>query len=458
MTAPPELNSLPTSLTAKAITSPGPFLSPPETGSSLSSLGSRPVSMIETSPQIVTQMLRMTPAISRGIPMFVPAADGHPRKSDFVHFPPTPEDETSDGGSLTIQKSSLPGRMRSGSDPEDARSQPSRQTFSAVVHRKVRETPTSAAPNGKLQPLPQTPQPQRVKRATILEAPLSPGHGELAALLHEAVLLENTLNKGELPSEETEEETQQDDKKAKEAAATVQAKDDKAEDEERSRMALTAAQLQSKRDDPTTGRLKHTFLVPLSKVRSRHRKEVYTAKAESLLSKTQEPQSVQPESANLPSQSATNSSPIASPTLPKLSARQSIADSVSTSNSITQLPPKFSSLRNFGSISRATAGGGASTRTSHSRSSEISSEESSSAVALDEFGLGGTGSTLSFPSVSPKKTLNPLARATSFAEKLWSRGRTKSGGSTLSSTTEVKGGISYSSFICQSLITYGQNT
>jgi hypothetical protein len=381
-------------------------------------------------------MLRMTPATSRGVPVFLP---GHaaPRKSDFVYFPPTPEDEDTDLGHLA----SHPHRMRSESDPEDIRNMPSKQTFSAVVHGKVREPPASATvPDRKPRPLPQTPQARRVQRATILETPLSPGHGELAALLQEAVLLEDTLNKGELPSEETrlDEETQQREDRAKEAAAAEAQAKAKAEDEERSRLALATAQLQIKRDEPTAGRLKHTFLVPLSKARSRHRKEVYTAKAESFLSRSAE-SPIYPASAGSPS---TDSFATASDTLPKMPAKQYTINGVS---SIAQLPtksPKFSSLRKFST--RTGSGGGALARTSHSISSEISSEESSS-VTPDEFGRA-TGSTLSFPSVSPKKASSTLARASSFAEKLFSRGRTKSGGSTLSSTSENNGKNSCSSF------------
>ena len=402
------------------------------------------MSMIESSPKVITEMLRITPATSRGIPMFLPGNQAPPRKSDFVYFPPTPVDEKTDFDSLTTQKSSHPTRVRSGSDPEDIRNKSSNQTFSAVVHRKVREPPASATvPGSKIRPLPQTPQPRRAQRATILETPLSPGHGELAALLHEAVLLENTLNKGELPSEDPQlvEEARKKEKAAKEkeaaAAAEAAAKAKaKAEEEERSRIALAAAELQIKRDEPTAGRLKHTFLIPLSKARSRHRKEVYTAKSESFFSRSEEPSlaPIQPKSAGLTSQSTANSFPTASATLPRMPAKQPTVDG---GNSTAQLPatksPKFSSLRKFGSISRA---GGTSIRTTHSTSSEIS--ETSSAVTTDEFGRG-TGSTFSFPSVSPKKASSTFARATSFAEKLFYRGRTKSGASTLSSTSEVNG-------------------
>ena len=445
-TAPPRaLDSFSTGLAAKNITSPDSFLSPPLTGmqfggpssggSSLSSLG-RPLSMIETSPKFVTQLLRMTPATSRGVPMFVPPTRGA-RKSDFVHFPPTPEDEATDLGSSTIPH---PNRMRSGSDPEEIRSMPSKKSFSAVVHRKVREIPASATiPVNKLS-VPQTPQP--VKRATILETPLSPGLGELATLLQEAVLLEDTLTKGELPSEnpEFEEGTREKEKKTEEAAKA------KAQDEERSRLALVTAQPQSHRDEPASGRLKHTFLVPLSKVRPQQRN--YTPQTETF-SKSEKSLAIHPKSAGLPSQSTTKSG-MTSAILPKMPDKQ---PTVSSIDSTAQLPiksPRFASLRKFGSISLAAPVDEASTRTSHS----ISSEESSSAVAPEnghEFGHGtGTGSTLSFPSISPKKTSKSLVRATSFAEKLWSRTRTKSGGKTTSSTGEVNG----SSFARHSLIVY----
>ena len=414
------------------------------------------MSMIESSPTVITEMLRMTPATSRGIPMFLPGSQAPPRKSDFVYFPPTPENEETDLGSLTTQKSSHPTRMRSGTDPEDRRNMPSKQTFSAVVHRKVRETPASATfPDNKVRPLPQTPQARRAQRATILETPLSPGHGELAALLHEAVLLENTLNKGELPSEDPQlgEEAQKEkaakDKAAAEAVAKAEAA--KAEEEERRRLAIATAQLQSKRDEPTAGRLKHTFLIPLSKARSRHRKEAYTAKAESFFSKSEEPSvsHVQPKSAGLPSQSSTNTFASSSATLPRMPTKQPTVDGDNSSGQSPIKSPKFSSLRKFGSISRA---GSISIRTNHSTSSEKSSEETTSAVTTDEFGRG-TASTLSFPSVSPKKSSSTFSRATSFAEKLF-RGRTRSGGSTLSSTSEVNGKNFYFSVTYQSLIYY----
>jgi hypothetical protein len=456
-TAPPALDSHSNSLAA--ITSLNSQhvagLYSPLSGNSLSSPGSRPMSMIESSPKVVTEMFRMKPATSRGIPMFLPGSQAPPRKSDFVYFPPTPEHEDTNLASMTSQKSSNLPRMRSGSDPEDKRNMSSNQTFSAVVHRKVRETPASATfPDNKLRPLPQTPQARRVQRATILETPLSPGHGELAALLHEAVLLENTLNKGDLPSEDLqlEEEARQKEQaaKEKEAAEAVAKAKAKAEEEERSRLAMATAQPQIKRDEPTAGRLKHTFLIPLSKARSRHRKEVYTAKAESFFSRSDEPSvaPVQPKSAGLPSQSTTNSFATASATLPRMPAKQSTVDGDNSAAQSPKKSPKFSSLRKFGSISRS---GGSSIRTSHSTSAEISSEDTSSAITTDEFGRG-TGSTLSFPSVSPKKASSTFARATSFAEKLFNRGRTKSGGSTLSSTSEINGKNSYFSFIYQSLI------
>jgi hypothetical protein len=48
------------------------------------------MSMIESSPKVMTQMLRMTPATSKGVPVFLPGSQAPPRKSDFVYLLLTP--------------------------------------------------------------------------------------------------------------------------------------------------------------------------------------------------------------------------------------------------------------------------------------------------------------------------------------------------------------------------------
>lgn len=72
-------------------------------------------------------------------------------------------------------------------------------SFTAVVHRKVTETPAATAPTSSLS-APMTPQVARVRRTgiTLAAEPLSsPGYGELAILLEEAALLEMKLTEGD---------------------------------------------------------------------------------------------------------------------------------------------------------------------------------------------------------------------------------------------------------------------
>ena len=131
-----------------------------------STTSSRPFSMIETSPGRVTLVHHLTPATSGGVPIFVPPTPSLPHKSDFSHFPPTPESEREDFGSMVVHHKpshsySHPNTSHGAAAGEqpDADSM-ARPTFSAAVHGKVHEAPPSA-----FQPrvLPQRPQPNRIK-------------------------------------------------------------------------------------------------------------------------------------------------------------------------------------------------------------------------------------------------------------------------------------------------------
>ena len=433
------------------ITPPDPqsFLSPPATGflsavpssgnssmGSVSSLGSRPMSMIEMSPSRVARATKMTPATSRGVPMFLPPNTSGARKSDFVYFPPTPDAEETDFGSAVLHKPS-----RSMTDLAELSGKESR-TFTAVVHGKVREAQ-------KPRRVPETP--HKVKRSTILETPLSPGQGELAALLQGALWLEDSLDRGELPSDTPPEDVEQE--KLREAEArrvAAEAAEAKAQEEEKKKIAIAKAQLQAKRDEPTSGRLKHTFLIPLTKARSvHHRKEVSSSKVEGFPSKPRDDSALHPKSAGLQDKSATQLS----------HPRATTPESKNTAN-LAVTPPKsakvsrFASFRRLGSMSRPSTVYGHPTRHSESVSSEDSvpvvtppennlefgTKKSSSPV--NEFGqIPENGSTTSFPSISPKKSIHSLGRATSFAERIWSRARTKSSGSNLSATSENAPGV-----------------
>ncbi|KAF9561153.1 hypothetical protein CPC08DRAFT_707586 [Agrocybe pediades] len=450
---------------------PQSFLSPPATAGfsvagssagssmgSMSSLGSRPMSMIETSPTHITRAMRMTPATSRGVPVYLPPNSSRPRKSDFVYFPPTPDADQTQFVAEPVEEEE--GRRRRDSEP-DLPGLVNRQmpTFTAIVHNKIKDVPATATlPRSKRNFAPSTPQVKRVQRTALPEPPLSPGQGELAALLQETMLLEDTLSKGELPAEHVdpaELERREKERLAEIARAEAEAKAKKeAEEEEahRQRIAYATAQLQAKRDEPTSGKLKHTFLIPLSKAMSVHHRK------ESSSTSTLNGSVAQPKSAGVP--------------VPPMPTRAETLDVVSSSQAVKSVPrpktpevppvpkmpelptksPKssrFASLRRLGSMSRSSAAHSA--RHSNSTSSEISSEDSQPVVtppethlefklndsSVSEFGHVSNGSTSSFPSLSPKKSISSIGRATSFAEKMWSRSRTKSGASSLSGASDA---------------------
>ena len=444
------------------VTPPDPqsFLSPPATGflsaapssgnssmGSVSSLGSRPMSMIEMSPSRVARATKMTPATSRGVPVFLPPNTSAARKSDFVYFPPTPDVEGTDFGSAVLHKPS-----RSMTDLAEISGKESK-TFTAVVHGKVKET-------HKPKRVPETP--HKVQRSTILESPMSPGQGELAALLQGALWLEDSLDRGELPSD-TPVEVVEEEKLREEARRVAAEAKAKAQEEEKKRITIAKVQLQAKRDEPTSGRLKHTFLIPLTKARSlHHRKEASSAKAEGFPTKPRDDATLHPKSAGLPDKSGAGNakaeSAMGSTTQqshPRATTPESKNDTTPTGS-----PPKsakvsrFAGFRRMGSISRPSTVYGHPTRHSESVSSEDSvpvvtppennlefrTKKSSSPV--NEFGqIPENGSTTSFPSISPKKSVRSLGRATSFAERIWSRARTKSSGSNLSATSENAPGM-----------------
>uniref|UniRef100_A0A8H8CNK5 Uncharacterized protein n=1 Tax=Psilocybe cubensis TaxID=181762 RepID=A0A8H8CNK5_PSICU len=475
---------------AKATPEPLNFLSPPASGmlpsstsasvaggSSLNSLStslsSRPMSMIETSPSLVTRAMRMTPATSRGVPVFIPPpANTQPRKSDFVYFPPTPDPEESEfgeiprggaNGSMHKASQSLSEGTAKGEDANKA------TTFTAVVHGKVREASTTL-PSTRRYVAPSTPQMKRVQRQTIAEPPLSPGQGELAALLQEAMWLEDTLSKGELPAEiiQQKEMDERAELEVIEEENVEKVRPAKGEEdglaEEQKGITQASTKSQDTRNEPTSGKLKHTFLIPLSKARSVHRSEGSTSsKAEEFPSRRMEQDVVRPKSAGVPDQSAGR---VAKSSLPPSDVFQSQAEPSTAAAEVQpqRLEPshtggeypskspkssRFASFRRLGSLSRPSTmyGSSSSVRHSQSMSSEISSEDSQ-AVATPpeahlEFGAlkflpanedygHGNRSTTSFHSLSSKKSGSNLGRAASFAEKMWSRARTKSSTSTVS--------------------------
>lgn len=253
---------------------PPSFSSPPSGGfhsatassaASLSSANSLP-SITEMSPSEVSRALKMTPSTGRGIPVFLPPSNSHTtRKSDFVYLPSSPEDRPNFGVGLDGEDSSIvnPGHPKTASEPGPTKT---------VVHGKVKETPASATLPTKRQVIPRTPM-KSTKRASILQNTLSPGHGELAALLQEAMLLEDTLNKGELPGESPIEEPEDEFARAEADPNSKYLDAAKLKEEEEERQRAAEAISRSKRDIPTHGRLKHTFLMPLSRARASQKQE-----------------------------------------------------------------------------------------------------------------------------------------------------------------------------------------
>lgn len=414
------LSPPPSSFLSGVVSNESPYPSP-------ASSNSRPYSML--SPAEVSRALRMTPATSRGVPMFLPPNNTQPRKSDFVYIPPSPEDErnvafkedTDEFGVLAF------GHHRHGSESDLTGT--STSDFKAVVHRKVTEIRSATVP-AKTWVVPETPD----KRATILQTPLSPGHEELAALLQEAMMLEDTLNKKVLPGEAgVDEHTKPTPEKHDEGVAKQ-----RDEEEERRRIAYATAQLQSKRDMPTQGRLKHTFLMPLSKVKAMHRKESTVANRPI----SQQEDFTQPKSAELPVQPGLSNATVQIGQGLTGETQHPRTSQASTRKSLKS--PRFPSFKRFGSISLSN--NSSAPLPSNSTSSEISSEDSNLIVTppdktLDFGEPEGFDNdrvldlSLTFPSLSPKKSTSSIVRAASLAEKLWSRARTRSNGSILSSSS-----------------------
>lgn len=391
--------------------------------------------------------------------MFVPPTSSLPHKSDFSHFPPTPESARENFGSVVVHHKpshsySHPNTSQGAAAGEqsDAGSM-ARPTFSAVVHGKVREGPPSAF---KPRVLPQTPQTNRIKRATILQTPLSPGSGELADLLQNAIFLEDTLEKGEDPGEAAkrlaEEEKQENAKKEQEAAAAKAQR----EREEKERAALAQAEAEARKEGSNSAKLKHTFLIPLSKAKAVHRKEVSSSVMEGSANLRPQPEVVRPKSANPESHTRERKLGMTTDT-PKEVSHRSTTPTESKDKTI-ELPTKsprsrFASFRRLGSLSRSSKDGNGPARHSMSMSSEISSDDSAPAVTPPDHGMefsslmtpgsefgqmgNGTGNGMSWPSLSPKKSTGSISRAASFAEKIWSRARTKSGGSTFSTKSSM---------------------
>ncbi|KAF5323841.1 hypothetical protein D9611_008236 [Ephemerocybe angulata] len=395
-------------------------------GSSLTS--PRPFSMID-----ISLAERVTPATSRGNVVFLPPTTATmPRKSDLVYFPPTP----------TKDEPQAPAT------PANAKEAPAAQAaqpvvFNAVVHEKVRETPEPIPHPTSL--VPQTPanrsmkarEDKKLKRMTMV-APPTPATGELYSLIQNAVLLENMVENGDLPTEITAREEREKERKQreKERQAAIAADRAKAAAEEVKRKALAeaaaakeAAEKDKKEkegkveneDDFVTNKLRHTFLIPLARARSQHqlhRKEASMSVVDNFDQQSDKSSRKSPRLPKTPEIPDVDIPEV--PPIPRPSKSPSIASSKS----------RFSSFRRLGSV-----------KSVYGRPSMDVSEDNQSIASanpsVDEFGQvgNGHGKESSWPSLSPKKSAS--GRAVSFAG-MFSRSRTKSNTSTLSNGDSSK--------------------
>ncbi|KAJ2919816.1 hypothetical protein MD484_g576, partial [Candolleomyces efflorescens] len=416
----PDENATPT--TANPIDT----LSPPQTGVSSvfsgSSMGSdslispRPFSMID-----IALAERVTPATSRGNIVFLPPSTATlPRKSDLIYFPPTPTEEEGKKAEDDDEEAKIVEDAPPPVPEPPKSSAPARPvTFSAVVHGKVREKTPAPHP---ISLVPQTPtnreakgrEDKKKKRMTMI-APPTPATGELASLIQSAVILETMVEKGELPTELEVRERNEAERRQRERQrlAALAAERKAAEEEAKRRNAALEAQLkqQQQKEEPAVNKLRHTFLIPLSKARNQHRKEASTSDIDTRANSGETNYSSMRERAshvpNLPELSED------APSIPEMPSpphnQSSRAPSVASSKS------RFSTFRRLGSV-KSVIIGRPSMDTSYSGDSSV-----------DEFGQ--TKNEKEFPSLSPKKS-GGMGRASSLAEKMFSRSRTKSGAST----------------------------
>ncbi|KAG6915743.1 hypothetical protein DXG01_010040 [Tephrocybe rancida] len=412
----------------------------------------RPVSMIETSPSHIAVAQRVTPATSRGVPVLVPAS-AVPKAdiNKYEHFPPTPEPNVSEFGTVSL------GHRTTSHSFSHARSSTEQATnsgsFSAVVHRKVTELPPAAS-SSYLNFYAKVPDTPAKTPGAQPETPLSPGFGELATLLHEAALLELTLEQGELPSEaakrgereqkEKEKQRLADEEVEKQKQAAARAK---VEEEKKKHATMTKARA---KQEATESKSKSAFRNPLSRSKSGHKRDASTdsqthkepARSKSVLLPFRplpQPQQSQPASRQ--------STPALITSIPERTVAPPTDPTPEADPPSSQTSPKspryFAGLRRFASSSRTSLVSNSQPRDSVSASSEMSSEDSSGIptppgnVGESEGGGGFfNGSGIAWPSLSPKKSPG-VGRAASFTDKLWNRSRKTSTVSNVSSSNSA---------------------
>ncbi|EGN95680.1 hypothetical protein SERLA73DRAFT_186850 [Serpula lacrymans var. lacrymans S7.3] len=262
-----------------------------------------------------------------------------------------------------------------------------KQTFTAVVHGKKTETSTSTPASNLV--LPVTPQIARVRQTgkTIkVEPPVSPGYGELAMLLEEAALLERRLAEGDVDSDKTTQsgalavEPQP-------PEATVHMETVPEEDMHNESVLTLTSREESIQDSVRTTEYTDAMSISTRSVSVPSIKEPVLH--DDIPEEDEGPFSVPP------------TPPPKSPIPKYLSGIRRFASSSSSRRSSSHMP-------------------GAYPRDSIS----VSSEDSVATPPDNGFDLNGNG--IAWPSVSPKKSSDPVSRSSSFADRFFNRSRTKS--------------------------------
>ncbi|KAH7929633.1 hypothetical protein BV22DRAFT_114427 [Leucogyrophana mollusca] len=285
-------------------------------------------------------------------------------------------------------------------EPEVRQGNVTKRSFTAVVHRKVTETPAATIPASSLVPV--TPQISRIRRSakgTVIEPPPSPGYGELAALLEEAALLEMRLTEGNGSTEFRN--------------GSLKGGDGSAE--------LRSWGLSSEEPSPIDPQ------PPKTPTNASFRPELRNDSASTLTSQTRtqsiDSRSLSDRSISIPS--------IREPTIDGDIPEEDEGGMGTTHSPKSPLPKYLSGFRRLASSSSSRRSSSYMPGAYPRDSISVSSEDSAPVRTPSDSGsdaAGGPGNGVAWPSVSPKKS--GMGRSSSFADKLFHRGRTKSNVST----------------------------
>ncbi|KII88243.1 hypothetical protein PLICRDRAFT_41391 [Plicaturopsis crispa FD-325 SS-3] len=344
----------------------------------------------ESDPGEIAVARRVSPARTRAVPIHVP-----PPLSSFTE----PDDAETSFGYVAIDDGRPPrppkyANVKSSTKP----------SFTSVVHRKVSQSASAPA----ALKAPATPQVTRVRQSTAEQVPPSPGTGELAMLLEEAALLEQRLM-----SDGSDDEPLQ----SSEPAAPPRSSDDTVSSVE----PYAGIARDSEEEHPPV-------------------QAVPPSPPQSPAQSPPQPSSQSMYSVNFAS-SSTISSPKREPS-PSIIRVQEAEDVPPTPPPKSPMP-RYLSGRFRNALRPSQTVPGTHPRNSISASSEMSSDDSMAVITPSEGSFdgkmktdngdhsNGSGLGIGWPVLSPKKS---LSRASSFADKIWHRKRTKSGASAIEET------------------------